>query len=148
MLSELCKELNNWDFNKRADKHIGDFEITGGELIGFDDILAENQYFRIVGSLFNDGIYKYPASDLEDEKFHGGIWAMAIPDEVIALADEIEAWIGKYDTVDSPKNSPYSSESFGGYSYTKGTSYSSTDANRASNWQGVFASKLNKWRKI
>ena len=42
------------------------------------------------------------------------------------------------------KESPYTSESFGGYSYTK-----ATDANGAPiGWQKAFASRLNKWRKL
>lgn len=147
MLAELCKELKNWDFQKPAVKHLGEFEIVDGSLVGFDDKLTENQYFRIVGSLFNDGIYQYPATELKDEVFDGGVWAMAIPDEVVALADDISAWRTKYEGVDSPNMSPYNSESFGGYSYSKGNRGTTTDGGSGT-WQSVFASRMNKWRKI
>lgn len=146
MLAELCKELNNWDFQKRAEKYIGTFEISGGQLT-FDK-LQEGQYFRIVGSVFNDGIYTYPATTLRDETFEGAIWAMAIPDEVIALADEIEAWVGKYQGVDSINMSPYNSESFGGYSYSKSGGGSGSGSDGAGTWQSAFSKRLAKWRKL
>ena len=143
MLAELCKELNNWDFQKRAEKHFGVFTISNGEIEL--DFLQEGQYFRIIGSLFNDGIYTYPAM-LKDETFDGAIWAMAIPDEVVALADEVEAWVAKYGGVNSTNMSPYNSESFGGYSYSKSGGGASSDG--TGTWQSAFASRLNKWRKI
>lgn len=147
MLEELCKELNNWDFQKRAKKYFSDdFTIADGNIQGMDDKLTEGQYFRIVGSLFNDGIYSYPATNLKDEVFDGAVWAMAIPDEVIALADEIEAWVAKYGSTESPNMSPYQSESFGGYSYSKGSGGS--DGTSAVTWKDAFDSKLSRWRKI
>jgi len=107
--------------------------------------LQDGQYFRIVGSVFNDGVYQYPATGLTDETFDGAIWAMAIPSEVIALASDIEAWKEKYQSIDSPAMSPYNSESFGGYSYSK-SSGGSDDL--SGTWQGAFADRLNHWRKI
>ena len=102
--------------------------------------MQEGQYFRIIGSVFNDGVHQYPASDLTDEVFNGAIWAMAVPPSVIDLSAEIE----EYNKSDSGKSSPYTSESFGGYSYTK-----ATDANGAPiGWQKAFASRLSKWRKL
>lgn len=146
MLAELCKELNNWDFQKRAEKYHGKFTIENGNLVDFP-YLKDDQYFRIIGSVFNDGIYRYPAT-LHDEVFDGSIWAMAIPDEVVALADEIEAWIAKYGTVDSVNMSPYTSESFGGYSYSKSGGGAADTTGGGGTWKSVFSSRLNKWRKI
>lgn len=147
MISELCKELNNWDFNYGAEKYFGSISIENGSLVTFSDKLVEDQYFRIVGSKFNDGVYKYPQEELKDEVFEGAVWAMAIPDEVIALANEIEAWVIKYGALDSSAMSPFNSESFGGYSYSKGNS-DLNGSGKANSWQGAFASRLNKWRKI
>lgn len=147
MLSEICKEINNW-FNYNQPKFFGDFVISGGELTG-DYGLQNGQYFRIAGSIFNDGVHQYPATDLNDETFNGAIWAMAVPSEVIALADEIEAWKAKYQSLDSPSMSPYNSESFGGYSYSKGGGASSSgNVDLAGTWQGAFADRLNQWRRI
>ena len=144
MIAELCKELRNYDFNKGAEKIFGEFSIVDGELV-LDDVV-EGQYFRIVGSLFNDGVYKYPHTFEKDEVFKGAVWAMAIPEEVIALADEIEQWQAKYGGINSANMSPYNSESFGGYSYSKGGGGSGDGS--AGTWQTAFASRLNKWRKI
>lgn len=140
-LTELCQELRNW-FDK--ERYIGDFEISGGE-ISFSN-LQEGQYFRIVGSLFNDGVYKYPATNLKDEKFHGAIWAMAVPPAVITLLQDINTWEGQYGEV---INSPYSSESFAGYSYSKRSGLASgTDSSDSVNYKSVFNDRLKHWRKI
>ena len=98
MLTEICKEINNW-FDK--ERYFGTFAIEDNTITG-DYSLQENQYFRIVGSVFNDGVYKFD-DDLEliDETFDGAIWAMAVPNEVIALAADIKAWSDKYLGVDS-----------------------------------------------
>lgn len=145
MLTELCKEINNW-FEQR--KYFGEFVVNDGELAG-DFSLQDGQYFRIVGSVFNDGVYQYPATGLTDETFNGAIWAMAIPSEVIALASDIEAWKNKYQSIDSPAMSPYNSESFGGYSYSKSSGGSTSGSvDLSGTWQGAFADRLNHYRKI
>lgn len=146
MLTELCKELNNWfDVNRL----FGEFKIVDGKLVDMDDKLQNGQYFRIIGSIFNDGVYQYPVDDLHDEEYEGAIWAMAVPPSVIALLDKISAWQQKYGGVDSVNMSPYQSESFGGYSYTKKSGGSSNGSGDSSGtWQSAFASELNKWRKI
>ena len=138
MITEICAEIRNY-FEVPNGKHFGTFTISGGSIAPLD-FLQEGQYFRIVGSVFNDGVYQYPAAYLMDEVFNGAVWAMALPPSIIALAAEIKA----YNDSDAGKVSPYTSESFGGYSYTK-----ATDANGAPiGWQKAFASRLNKWRKL
>lgn len=149
MLSELCQELKNW-FDRNQPKFHGDFEISEGKITDetFIGAIQNNQYFRIISSVFNDGVYKY-TDDLEliDEKFNGSIWFMAIPKGVIDLSAEIDAWQAKYNNIDSEAMSPFASESFGGYSYTKASGNSESGSSNPS-WQSVFASKLNLWRKI
>lgn len=148
MLTELCQELRNW-FDK--ERYFGTFTIDGGQLTDCS-YLQNGQYFRIIGSVFNDGVHVWPEDDLQDESFNGAIWAMAVPPAVIALSDKIDEWTDKYDGVDSANMSPYSSESFGGYSYSKssggGSSASKNRGNGAPTWQSMFANELNKWRKI
>ena len=147
MLSELCQEINNW-FNRNQPKIHGTFEIFDGKIIDNDFIekIQENQYFRIIGSVFNDGVYKY-TNDLTliDEAFYGSIWLMAIPNDVIALSDEIDQWIEDYGKT---VNSPFSSESFGGYSYSKASGNSENGASSVPTWQSTYASRLNQYRKI
>ena len=105
--------------------------------------LQPGQYFRVIGSIFNDGVWQYGDTDLTDETFDGAIWAMAIPPAVLELNEDIDSWLEQYGET---QNSPYSSESFGGYSYSKNSSGGS-GADK-STWQGVFAPRLNKWRKM
>jgi hypothetical protein len=144
MLSEICREIRNWF---EVDKHIGVISINGGQLAeGYG--LQNGQYFRIVGSVFNDGIYQYPATDLHDEEFDGAVWSLAIPQEVISLSSEIDAWQAKYCGIDSAAMSPFNSESFGGYSYTKSAGAQSNSGASPSTWQSAFAKRLNAWRKI
>lgn len=142
MLSEICHDLRNYFDTK---KYFGKFVISDNSITGTYDI-QDGQYFRIVGSVFNDGVHEYPPKDLTDEEFTGAIWAMAVPSEVIALADEIKDWAEKYGSVDSANMSPYNSESFGGYSYSKSGGGSSGDG--TGTWQKAFANRLNEWRKI
>lgn len=145
MLTELCQEIRNW-FDRDQPHFTGDFTITNGKITDEDFISAiqDNQYFRIVGSVFNDGVYQFTDSlSLINETFSGSVNLMAIPKVVLDLSNEIDAWITKYGDVVS---SPFNSESFGGYSYSKATGGSSNDTGLS--WQNAFASKLNRWRKI
>ena len=147
MLEQLLKEIHNW-FRVRNDvdgKYPGTYTIEGGSIAL--PFLQTGQYYRVIGSVFNEGLHKYGEDDLQDEKFTGTIWALGVPQAVVELAAEIETWVGKYGDAIS---SPYSSESFGGYSYTKsgaGTTYASGGGG-SGGWQNVFAAKLNPWRKI
>lgn len=143
MLTELCQELRNW-FD--LDRKYGTFTISSGALAA--DFLANGQYYRIIGSVFNDGVHKYgDTSDvLTDEVFDGSVWALGIPKAVIDLAADIAAWQEKYGTAGSAALSPFQSESFGGYSYNKGGN-GSTNATSVG-WREAFASNLNRWRKI
>lgn len=137
MLSELCHEINNYFPQKKL---FGTYTIENGTITVPE--LQSGQYFRIVGSIFNDGVHKYGDDDLKDETFDGSIWAMAIPQEVIALSEEIDKWKNKYENENAM--SPYQSESFGGYSYTKASGSSGSTAT----WKDAFASQLNNYRRI
>lgn len=135
MLDEICSHIRNYFIEA---VHSGKYEIKNGSIVPLD-FLKDGQYFRIVGSTFNDGVYQYPATELTDEVFSGSVWAMAVPPTFIALADEIKA----FNESDEAKPTAYTSESFGGYAYTK-----ATDANGVgAGWETVFAKRLNKWRK-
>lgn len=134
MLEKMCAECKNY-FVKTI--RFGTFKIEGGAIEPLD-FLQEGQYFRIVGSVLNDGVYQYQTSELTDEVFDGAIWAMSVPPSFIALASEIEAWQSK-----DGKPSAYTSESFGGYSYTKATNAKG----QVATWKEVFAPQLNQYRR-
>lgn len=141
-ISELCTELNNW-FER--DIKIGTFEIRGGTLDV--DFLLDNQYFRVVGSTFNESVYKFGTDTLVDEMFSGEVWAMAVPPDVISLISDINDWLEKNAAA---INSPYSSESFGGYSYSLAGQPDNGGGAVSSGvtWQAKFRTQLNKWRKV
>lgn len=148
MMTELCGYLRNW-FDKK--RYFGDFTITSGVISGSVDLeLLENQYIRIVGSVLNDGVYQYKAAGIQglaNESFNGAIWALAIPKAVIDLDKEIDAWKAKYEAVDGAAMSPFTNESFGGYSYTKSAG-GENSAGGLGGWQNAFANRLSQWRKI
>ena len=138
MLTELLAEIRNY-FEVPNGRHFGKFEISGGSIAPLD-FLQEGQYFRIVGSVFNDGVYQYPATSLTDEVFDGAVWSMAVPPAVIDLAAEIEEY-----NKSAGKPSVYNSESYpNGYSYTRATDASGVPLS----WQKAFSSRLSKWRKL
>lgn len=143
-LADLCGELKNWFVSSR---YFGHFTIQDGEInvsdMVTDGSLQVGQWFRIVGSVFNDGVYQYPAYGLQDEMFNGAVWAMAVPPAVTSLLEEMNEWENQYSSV---LNSPYTSESFGGYSYTKATGNSNMGGSVT--WQDQFRARLNRWRKI
>lgn len=158
MLTELCEYLRNW-FVEDRDMHIGKITITGGEITARDDLYLlgdkqleplNGQYIRVIGSVFNDGVHRYPDFEMQDETFDGAVWLMRIPPAVLDLADDIAAWKAKYMTLDSKYMSPYNSESFAGYSYSKSGSGASAAANGSGldGWHAVFADRLSPWRKI
>lgn len=135
-LTNLCAELRNYF---ETEKRFGTFTISGGS-ISPSDFLQDGQYFRIVGSVFNDGVHRHPAHDLTDETFDGAVWAMAIPPAVVELLQKIQ----EFEAATANAPTAYTSESFGGYSYTK-----ATDANGLPvGWKSVFKNELNRWRKL
>lgn len=132
MLETVLMYLNNWFVVGRYDDT---YTIEdGGITLPF---LVNGQYFRIVGSLFNDGVYQYPA-DLTDETFDGSVWAMAIPKALLSTVEEITAWTAK-----NGDGGAYTSESFGGYSYSKATNSKGI----AVGWRDVFSAQLSPWKK-
>lgn len=148
MLGEICAEIKNY-FTFKDDKHFGDFAIINGQIAPSFDFPTD--YIRIVGSHLNDGVHKISDADLVDEpEFHGAIWIMSPPADFLALVSEVEAWQTKYGSVNSENMSPFQSESFGGYSYSKGSTGSGASAGRSSvpTWQSTFASRLKIYRRI
>lgn len=139
MLEAVLTHLKNW-FVVPCGVHEGVYTVKNGTLeLPF---LQDGQYYRICGSVFNDGLHKYGRSGLQDETFVGAVWALAIPKAVEELTVEIGEWQEKNGEAVA---SPFSSESFGGYSYTKATD-AATGAQAT--WETVFRSQLNPYRKL
>lgn len=139
-LTDLCAECRNY-FTQDSDKHKGTFTVKDGALAPLD-FLAEGQYFRILGSVFNDGVHQYPDVNLTDEVFDGEIWAMRVPPAFLSLSQEIDDWLTKNGEA---SRTPYQQESFGGYSYMisgGGTLESMPSAYKA------YWNELRRWRKL
>ena len=154
MLTELCQYLKNWF---ELDQMSGEVTITDGTITVVSDSLLYGgsvptiqigQYIHIEGSIFNNGVFQYGEDALTNETFEGTVWLMGIPQAVIDLDAEITAWRDKYESISSPAMSPFNSESFKGYSYSKGTVSSGAGAESALGWQNVFGPRLAPWRKI
>lgn len=148
---EVCQYLRNW-FDRKQPHFVGDITIENGALQQTYG-LKVGQYFRIVGSTLNDGVYQYPVTTLTDETFTGAVWGMALPNIFIELLNDIEAWKNKFNSLDTRDGqqtmSPFNSESFGGYSYSKSSGGAGdTSKDKSGTWQGVFGARLAPWRKM
>ena len=148
---EVCQYLRNW-FDRKQPHFVGDITIENSALQQTYG-LKVGQYFRIVGSTLNDGVYQYPVTTLTDETFTGAVWGMALPNIFIELLNDIEAWKNKFNSLDTRDGqqtmSPFNSESFGGYSYSKSSGGAGdTSKDKSGTWQGVFGARLAPWRKM
>lgn len=146
-MTELCLELKNFFvLDPEMDIVEDTYEIVNGSITPAPS-LNEGDYFRIVGSRRNDGVYRYSSVDLSelvDERFTGAIWIMSVPPAVEALLQDISAWETGTAAV---RNSPYQSESFGGYTYSLKSGGSAGGASALS-WQGAFAERLKPYRRL
>ena len=139
MLENVLRHLKNW-FLVPGGIHEGTYTVVdGGINLPF---LQNGQYFRICGSVFNDGLHCYPSKTLKEETFTGTVWALAVPQAVVRLSEEIAMWQEKHGEASV---GPYQSESFGGYTYNKATD---PKCGGAVTWEVVFRKRLNQWRKI
>lgn len=143
MLEQVLTRIHNW-FRVRDDVdgiHPGKYTIQdGGITLPF---LRDGQYFRIMGSVFNDGLHRYgpDMKALTDEMFDGAVWALAIPKAVVDLAAEMAEW----EAQNGAKSvGVYQSESFGGYTYSK---YTNGRGGQITVWD-VFKSRLKPYQKL
>ena len=139
MIDQILDYIHNY-FVK--EEFCGEFKIENSQLEV--DFLIEGQYFKVEGSVLNDGVYQYPA-ELRDEVFTGKVISMAVPKAIIDLAEEIQGWVDKYG---ESSLSPYQSESFGGYTYSKASINNGSSKSGTPTWQSVFGTRLNAYRKI
>lgn len=146
MLTEICGYLNNYFIDKA---YIGAVSVQDGAVScdGSEISMNEGQYFTLVREKYVLGVYQYGA-EIPDKSFDGAVWVMDIPDAVLGLAKDIADWMAKYGSVDSEAMSPFNSESFGGYSYSKTSGNVSNDQNNGISWQNTFGSRLAIYRRL
>lgn len=139
MLYEIMERINNF-FIVKSFK--GTWAIEGGKIAL--PFVQTNQYILIQGSIFNDGVYKYTDDlVLENETFDGVISGLAVPKSFLALADEIMEWQNKNKDIIT---SPYSSETFDGYSYSMASGNSAENGSKS--WYKAFSDRLAMYRKV
>ena len=101
--------------------------------------VSENEYLAISGSRHNDGVTARGLLE-RNESFNGRVWVLHPPKEFLLLCDRISQYDDK-----NPAGSMVS-ESFGGYSYNRGSGSSVTGT--AAGWQQVFAQELRPYRRM
>lgn len=139
MLEAILNSLHNWFLIPGAER-CGTFEVASGTLDV--DFLQCDQYYRVEGSVFNDGLHQHPGTDMQDETFEGTVYPMAVPRAVVELAEKIDKWCK-----DNPETDKQS-ESFGGYSYTRGSTNAASTNTSVSRWEVAFAGELRAWKKV
>ena len=154
MITEICEHLHNF-FDTRdgcfIDRNAGTFTISDEVLSPLPSTLVKGQYLRIAGSMFNDGVWVLSESEpeegeeaelyidgLADETFTGAVFGLVVPKDFVTIVAEISA----YKTANPA--TAYTSESFGGWSGSRATGANGLPVS----WQGAFASRLNRWRKL
>lgn len=141
-LTQVCQFLRNW-FVRETVK--GTFSVSSGVLGGDVDILT-GQYYRIMGSMLNDGVHKKGEETLADEpEFSGEIWLMAVPPDLVSLLADINEWTAAVANIAAR---PFQSESFQGYSYSLRSGGSAAEGMDVTDWQSHFYTRLAPWRKI
>ena len=94
MMTEICEYLHNW-FCEDSDMIIGNIVIGDSEITVPYGAIQPGQYIRIVGSVFNDGVWQYGEAEFNPETYDGAVWLMRIPKTFIDLVTEIENWQDK-----------------------------------------------------
>lgn len=145
MLTEICQYLHNYF---EYEKHFGLISIIGDVVFcdGEEIEMDEGQYFALFRERYAIGVYKN-GDELADKTFMGSVWLMDIPDAILKANQWAEQWMEKNGGVDSAANSPFQSESFGGYSYSKGNN-SNGKAGVGLFDQASFVGRLAPYRKL
>lgn len=137
-VEEVMRFCNNFFETGYLD---GDFRIDHGNFVDMGYPIPVDSYLAISGSAFNDGVhYMERLHQLTDEEFKGRVWLLAPPLSFISLCEQIAAYDEKNPT------GAMVSESFGGYSYSRGAGSQTTGT--ASPWQQAFAISLRPYRRM
>ena len=149
ILEDVLWHIHNWFVYDTID--VDACQIDEGALpASVTSSLLDGQWYRIRGSVLNDGLHQHPAADLTDETFDGSLDTLVIPKPLLRVVEEIQDYIERNaSALEKAQSSPYQSESFGGYSYSlRGDLTSNSSSGGLSGWQTAFASRLNPFRKI
>lgn len=145
MLTEICAYLHNYfDY----ERHIGDIVVDSNTITcnGEEIVLEEGQHFALFRDRNPLGVFKQ-GDELKDRTFYGAVWLMDVPDAILSADEWAATWLAKNGGADADTNSAYSSESFGGYSYSKSNN-SSGKAGSSIFDNAQFAKMLSPYRKL
>lgn len=138
-VAAVMRQINNYFEVGRMD---GVFAISGNTL----SPAPPTSWCCIKDSLTHDGVWEIADGNLQrvpdtstDEQFTGRVWLLRPPADFLSLCEEISAYDDK-----NPVGA-YTSESFGGYSYTR---KGSTGANGSTSWLAVFEERLYPYRHM
>ena len=145
MLTEICQYLHNYF---EYEKLFGDVIVTASSVSANGKIVAleEGQYFALFRGRIPLGIFKN-GDELKPRHFEGAVWLLDIPDAILNADTWAENWKAKNGSVDSVANSALNSESFKGYSYSKGTNKEGKDGSSIFD-NAQFSAMLNPYRKL
>ena len=144
MLTEICAYLHNYFDYERFN---GKISIEGGNIFcdGKEITLEEGQYFALFRKRIALGVYN--AVPEKDKTFEGSVWLMDVPDAILDADKWAEDWMKVNGGVESASNSAFQSESFGGYSYNKGTNANGKGGMSVFD-NSQFYQKLAPYRKL
>lgn len=147
ILEQILWHIHNW-FD-HGTFPVENCTIDGGSLPASVPV-PDGAWYRIQGSLLNDGLHRAGDSDLYPETFDGTVTVCAIPKALLDVADRISDWVdANAEAARKAQESPYQSESFGGYTYTLRSDLMAENGSEGlTGWKAKFASDLNPWRKI
>ena len=145
MLTEICAYLHNYfDY----ERHYGLISIIGGVIFcnGKEITLEDGQYFALFRNRIALGVFNQ-SETLTDKTFDGSVWLMDVPKAIIDADKWAKDWSEKNGGADSEANSVFQSESFGGYSYNKGSN-SNGKGGMSIFDNAQFSRMLNPYRKL
>jgi len=135
-VSDIMREINNF-FEGDAFPDEASYTI---EASGKISPSVGGNYVAINGSNCHDGVFPIAnglidfGESVQRETFKGKVWELHVPIAFKTLCEEIIAFDSKTPV------SAYTSESFGGYSYTRNAA--------ADTWQKAYAKRLNPYRRM
>lgn len=139
-IEAVMRRVKNFFTRRGEQPYSGEISITGNVLTPAPSAL----WVAIRGSLYHDGVYQCVNGYLQgvpegrpDETFVGVVWQLYPPDDFLALCEEINSYDQK-----NPVGA-YQSESFGDYSYTRGTG-----SGGVMTWEQAYASALAPYRRM
>lgn len=141
-VADVMRHVNNFfETGYRATT----YSISGG-ILSPNDVLRPGMWIYISGSFFWDGVWKIgegwrledAPENAADDTFVGRVHFLAPPADFLALCDEIAEFNAKNAV------SPYQSESFGEYSYTRATGKDGG----VLGWQQAFSDRLRPFRRM